>query len=230
MKLAVAVSIALFAAPAAFAHSLPRCAPTMRSGTACRIAVRDVHPTQLTFGAQEVDERAGKIRRMDRDELADYLHDHVAPIAYGPGGRAYLTDRHHLALALADARGDASELEAEVAANWRDLDADDFWAAMDGAGYLWLLDACGQGPHPVSDLPASVHGLVDDPLRSLAWLVREEGGYDDTDAMHAEFLWTEFFRAHLDPADVEADWDRAVRDGVRLARSRAASDLPGWHG
>eukprot|EP00879_Flechtneria_rotunda_P011988 GHRR01012521.1.p1 GENE.GHRR01012521.1~~GHRR01012521.1.p1 ORF type:complete len:157 (+),score=44.44 GHRR01012521.1:141-611(+) len=95
-----------------------------------RVAVLDLHPTQLAVGMQQVHEKMEKVASVVRD--------------------------------------------------YSQLNPEQFWAAMAFHNYLWPYDANGN-PVDIHELPKllphTVKGLVDDPYRSLAALVRKAGGY-----------------------------------------------------
>ena len=70
--------------------------------------------------------------------------------------------------------------------------------------------------------------LVDDVYRSLAGFVRDAGGYEKTHTAFAEFIWADFFRRNIAIEDVSADFQAAVKQGLRLARSPLAKRIPGF--
>jgi hypothetical protein len=80
------------------------------------------------------------------------------------------------------------------------------------------------------NLPETVRGLADDPYRSVAGEVRERGGYEKDETPFSEFLWAQFFRAHLRVHPVYHDFESAVVEALELAKSSAARNLPGWSG
>jgi len=45
-------------------------------------------------------------------------------------------------------------------------------------------------------LPSSLARLTNWPYRSLAWAVRNNGGYGQTNESFADFLWAQFFEEH----------------------------------
>ena len=71
--------------------------------------------------------------------------------------------------------------------------------------------------------------MTDDPYRSLAWLVREAGGYKQLDTPFQEFAWTEYLRKHM-VIGGKPNWKKLTEGGVKLARAEAARGLPGWIG
>lgn len=155
------------------------------------------------------------------------LEHQVFPAVFGPGGRFYITDHHHLALAL---------IEEEVAAVWvavQDdlswLESSVFWRTMEFRAWAHPYDARGRR-RDCSDIPSRLGSLQDDPYRSLAGRVRHAGGYAKSVTPFAEFLWADFFRPRVSRALIRRDLPRAVREGKKLARLAAARYLPGWSG
>jgi hypothetical protein len=79
-------------------------------------------------------------------------------------------------------------------------------------------------------MPRRLTELEDDPYRSLAGLVRREGGYAKDQAPFVEFLWADFFRPRVSAQLIKKQPRLAARIGTRLARSNEARYLPGWSG
>jgi len=62
--------------------------------------------------------------------------------------------------------------------------------------YVWLYDE--KGYQPVNPMFLStIERCVNDPYRTLAWLVRRSGGYLKVDMNYQEMMWTNFFRANI---------------------------------
>jgi hypothetical protein len=176
---------------------------------------------------KEVEMRAEKLRQLSAEKLQKYLSKKVAPIVIGPGGIPYLLDHHHLARALI-ASGTSKLLIAEVKENWSKLSEPEFWAKMKAQNWVYLRDETGK---PISDpkyLPPSIAAMHDDPYRSLSWLVREQGGYQETDNPYAEFQWADFFRARIQLVNNTNAFDQATAQAVKLAHSPDARSLPGY--
>ena len=70
--------------------------------------------------------------------------------------------------------------------------------------------------------------MRDDPYRSIAWVVRDNGGYRDTDELFAEFHWANFFRSRIPLEMVQNDFLKAVEEAMKLASSKDAEKLPGY--
>lgn len=200
----------------------------------CTTTVKKLRPTQFAVGMREVREKKAKIEEMDARELDKYLEKHPIPIVIAPDGGFYLTDHHHLARALADAdtkeTNEDKEVYAEVERNWSDKDTARFWEKMEEHHFVYLYDEKGDGPKSHTALPRTVKGLKDDPYRSLAAEVREEGGFEKSDEPFAEFRWANYFRKHVTIGAGEAGWRKAVKDALGWAKRPAAKNLPGFTG
>lgn len=95
--------------------------------------------------------------------------------------------------------------------------------------HCYPYDQFGEGPRSPLYLPIDVRGMADDPYRSLAWMVRKEGGYENSNETFAEFQWADLFRKHrLLESTGRSGFQRALHRAVRLAQSREAKDLPGY--
>ena len=201
--------------------------PDLPAGARCRIAVSILHPTQFAVGWHEVALRTDKLREKKASALDKYLREHIAPIVIGPGPQAYIVDHHHLARILTDS-GLASTLYAEVRENWSTQSPDSFWTNMAARSWVYPYDENGCGPLSPTNLPARIADMKDDPYRSLAWLVRHAGGYQETEIPFADFQWARYFRTLVRAPAGSNDWDRAVADALPLCRLPAARDLPGY--
>jgi hypothetical protein len=72
--------------------------------------------------------------------------------------------------------------------------------------------------------------LIDDPFRSLAGELRRVGGFAKDTMPFSEFLWADFLRRRVKRKMVETDFDRALEQALKLAKSHDADYLPGWCG
>jgi hypothetical protein len=106
-----------------------------------------------------------------------------------------------------------------------------FWRRMAETHCAYLYDQFGTGPREPLYLPADIRGLADDPYRSLAWMVRKEGGYENSTEQFAEFKWADLFRGRrLLARHGRRGFEAAVKRGLLLARSERARELPGYIG
>ena len=193
----------------------------MKVGTLCKIELTTLRPTQAVVGMLEVNDKIKKMKAMTKDELKGYLREHVAPIVIGPKSEPYIIDHHHLGYALLISKTH-DEIHAEVVANWKELEHDDFWDKMRKKDWAYLS---GKSP---KHLPAKLHELEDDPYRSLAWLTRESKGFEKVEVPFSEFKWADFFRTHIsiDPSDKHLA--KALKHALELSRSDQAKNLPGY--
>jgi hypothetical protein len=201
--------------------------PSLPAGTLCRVPIEKVHPTQFAVGYWEVNQRAATIARQSREKLETYLKEHLALLVVGPGGTPYLVDGHHLCLAMLKAKRGPT-VEARVVANWRDLPVAEFWSKMRENNYVYPYDHQGRGPLDVERLPQKVTGLADDPYRSLAWAVRERGGFQKTTVSFSEFQWANFFRKRVVIGPKPRDFRRAVKAALQISHTAEAKTLPGY--
>jgi hypothetical protein len=201
--------------------------PSLPAGTECVVDVRILRPTQFAVGYWEIDRRAEKVVTKGAKKLEKYLEEHVGQIVIGPGGVPYIIDRHHLACIM-QRTGKSPTIYAIVQANFKTMEIDSFWKEMAIHNWTYLFDNKGDGPLDPRELPKSVEGLQDDPFRSLAWAVREQGGYRKSDEPFAEFQWANFFRAKLITDNANATMEHLIEEALKLCHTPAARGLPGY--
>jgi len=150
------------------------------------------------------------------------------PVVIGPDFKFYLLDHHHLALSLLSVNKEKAQ--AEIIRNWSDdgLDMSSFWEKMKDNKWVYLKNSKGLDIQ-ISDLPSRLQDMEDDPFRSLAWCVREKGGFEkEAQAYYIEFRWADFFRSRItDWQGDERGWQNAVAEALILAHSNDAKKLPG---
>ncbi|NNN05167.1 MAG: hypothetical protein HKL90_04630 [Elusimicrobia bacterium] len=184
-----------------------------------------LRPTQMAVGLREVDK---KIARLSSKKGKKYLRSMPVPVVLGPHGHVYMTDHHHLVRAAWEAG--YTRVRTSVQADYSHLSDAEFWKRMKAKNWVYPYDQLGAGPHNPIDLPENVRGMADDPYRSVAGEVRERGGYRKNDAPFSEFLWAQFFRAHLTVHPVYHGFEAALAQAMALAKTTAANGLPGWIG
>lgn len=189
------------------------------------IPIKDLRPTQMTVGYHEVArKRRGWDQQKDKGEA---LASHMAPVVLGPEGERYLTDHHHLARALHDEG--QKDIFVSVIGDLSKADPENFWNLMDYHGWTHPFDEKGRRCS-YKDLPKTVAGLRDDPYRSLAGALRRLGGFAKDSTPYSEFVWADYFRNRIDSKDVKRDFDAALQEALKLAKSQKADYLPGWCG
>lgn len=191
------------------------------------VAIADLRPTQITVGMREVEIKRKSWQYHPDGKKADFLGQHLIPVVWGPKGRHYVIDHHHLALALH--REGVKNIAITVAADLRKLDKDAFWVYLDNRGWMHPFDAQG-ARRDYSAIPKKITDLLDDPFRSLAGELRRIGGFAKDITPFSEFLWADFLRRRIDRKAVETDFDKALEMSLKLAKSEEADFLPGWCG
>jgi hypothetical protein len=197
-----------------------------------RVALADLHPTQITVGSAEVAAKRTQWAGLKRKERERTLVNHWFPAVKGPRQCYYIVDHHHLGLALHEEAVDS--VWVMLLDDLSEVDPDQFWRLMEFHRWAHPYDEHGKR-RGYGAIPAKISKLRDDPYRSLAGFVRNAGGYAKDAAPFTEFLWADFFRPQI--AVERLDRTRtgelpvaSVRAGLALARSAAARHLPGWTG
>lgn len=186
-------------------------------------------PTQLTVGLREVERKQASLRDMRREKkpahTEKYLDAHPIKVVLGPDQGLYVIDHHHLALALLREKYDI--VPVDIVHDFSRLSKKDFWREMQARRLVHLEDAEGK-PRSIDALPPYLSDLSDDPYRSLAWFVRNNGGFDKVATPYAEFEWANYFRKLIPLERLEADFKAVVREATLLAHDKAAAHLPGY--
>jgi hypothetical protein len=191
------------------------------------VEIHRLRPTQITVGLIEVHDKRKKLESLGKHEQRDFLQARPIPAVWGPDGKLYITDHHHLGRACCEAGVDTGFFSIED--DFSKLPIAQFWPKMTQARWAHPIDQHG-APRPFTDIPDHLQRLRDDPYRSLAGYVREAGGYDKTPTAFAEFVWADFFRPLVAIGPTRADFDHSVAVALQLARTAAAAHLPGYKG
>ena len=199
----------------------------IREPVVATVAIADLRPTQITVGMREVEAKRKRWRETGEKKGERFLGKHIIPVILGPKDRHYVIDHHHLGLALH--REGVKELAVTVAFDLSSLDRDMFWSVMDNRNWIHPFDIEGRR-RQYRDIPKTLTDLVDDPFRSLAGELRRAGGFAKDTTLYSEFLWADFLRRRVKRLTVARNFDRALEQALQLAKSSAASYLPGWCG
>jgi hypothetical protein len=191
------------------------------------VPIAELRPTQITIGLREIAERRKHWRARKGKKDTGYFGTHMIPVVVGPKERHYIIDHHHLALALMEEG--LKELFVLPVAHLDKLATESFWTFLDNRGWMHPFDAKGRR-RPYDEIPRSLRDMVDDPFRSLAGALRRAGGFAKDTTPFSEFLWADFLRRRIKTRRVDNDFSAALRDAVKLAKSREAAYLPGWCG
>ena len=201
-----------------------------------KVNTAELAPTQATIGGFEVLLKSDRYKLMSPSAIEDYLTDKKdrgkPPQVVKGLHRYFVVDGHHTLSGILKA-WKPRELEVELREDYSHLQApEDFWKKMVDEGLFY--DRClGETVKPI-DLPGRFEDLLDDPFRSVAWLIRKMGAYDDLKLPYQEFRVADFLREHMPFAPVEYyEYETACLRGFELIRSVHAkkwakkNDLPG---
>jgi hypothetical protein len=176
----------------------------------------------------EVERKVDKLKALKAGELKEFLESKPVPVVICLDQQAHIIDHHHLVRACWEAG--IEKVHTELKADLSHLKPDAFWEEMKRLHWTHLFDQFGGGPHPPKLLPLNVRGLADDPFRSLAWAVREQGGFEKVSAPFCEFKWAEFFRSRIHLHRHDEALKNALEEALKLATTPEARHLPGWTG
>lgn len=191
------------------------------------VAIADLRPTQMTVGYREVQRKRHQWREQGAEQGREWLGRHMIPVVWGPGGKPWMIDNHHLARALHEEK--VGHVLVRAVADLRHLKRRLFRTFMDNRNWLHPFDSTGHR-RPLHRIPHHVADLADDPHRSLSGALRRAGGYAKEETPFAEFLWADYLRRYIDARLVEQDFERALDAALRLADQEEAAYLPGWAG
>jgi hypothetical protein len=204
-----------------------------------------MRPTQCSVGFLEVQFKIQEFRErsLKLEEFAKYLKGHPIPAVLGPDERMYLTDHHHMGLALVKLANEWDESDKPAVMNpfrkccfqivkdyseRHELSMRQFFAKLEDHKLCHPFDGNGQR---VNKLPKYLSEMVDDPYRSLAGLSRKAGAYDKVDVAYTEFLWADYLRDKVDCARIRKEYmAQSIHLAIVLANDPAAAKLPGFHG
>lgn len=191
------------------------------------VEIHRLRPTQVTVGLIEVRDKRAKLEALKKKEQRDFMELRPIPAVWGPDGKLYITDHHHLGRAASEADVDTGFFCIE--GDFSKCPIAQFWPRMSGNNWAHPVDQNGK-PCGFEAIPDHLENLIDDPYRSLAGYVRDAGGYDKTAVAFSEFQWADFFRPRVKIGPTRADFTNSVAIALKLSTSPEAASLPGYKG
>ena len=193
------------------------------------LPVKQLRPTQIAVGRLLVKQKRQGLRAFAKQpqELVDYIIQHPVRVVLGPRQRVYIIDHHHLGMALLKEGFKTAPMAVEA-----DLSAhpvEELWKLMQDHHWVYPFDGRGK-QRKITDIPASLEDMEDDPYRSLAGMVRAAGGFEKTDTPYVEFRWANYFRPLIKRGLLESNAEKAMHKALMLAKAAGAKDLPGYRG
>ena len=191
------------------------------------VEIHRLRPTQITVGMIEVRDKRDRLESLKKSDQQQFLEAHALPAVWGPDGKLYITDHHHLGRACSEAGVDTGFFLVEE--DFSKVPIAQFWPKMAAAKWVHPIDQTGK-PRPFEEIPCHLEKLLDDPYRSLAGYVRNAGGFEKTPTAFAEFLWADFFRPRVRIGPTPQEFTKSVDSAMKLAASLEAAHLPGFKG
>jgi hypothetical protein len=206
------------------------CSAKSLDGETCFVRLADVRPTQFCVGYRDVQRKKATIEssRKEKNQPLRGFFKNPGLIVKGPEDIYYLVDGHHRARALLESG--VLDFECKIIADYSQLSMADFWQKMIDQKMVWPYDAHGHGPQSPLNIPTNLSELADDPYRTLAEDAQDRGANKKIDLLFQEFYWANFYRSRIDPSLVANDYDKAIEEALKLAKTTAASSLPGYGG
>ena len=203
-----------------------------------------IHPTQCAVGYADVAVKMEELSKYEKSgELEKYLKTKIIPCVLGPNNVVYITDHHHMGLALTILAAEWKESNPKKDGNLNpfvkctfdmlgdfsttNLPKKVFFQTLKNMNFLHPKDESGQENGVI---PKRLIDLKNDHYRSIAGFVRKSGGFKKINKPYLEFEWADFFRKHITVEEIETDIKSAVIKGIQLALSENAKHLPGWTG
>jgi hypothetical protein len=179
-------------------------------------------PTQFAIGFEEVDDKVNKLLKMTSKQRKKHQETKVIPGVFAPDGNFYIIDHHHAARACWEIG--LKKVNVYAVADYRNLSSmTKFWEHMETRGWVYPFSQFGKQQLPYELLPQDVRGLADDPYRGLAWAVKEASGFPKSEVPFFEFAWANYFRAKIPARTVRQNFDLAVRQAVKLCKTKKGS-------
>lgn len=178
-----------------------------------------LRPTQFSIGLEEVDAKVHKLLKMTVRQRKKFQEDKSIPCVLGPGKELFMVDHHHAARACWEVG--LKKVNVKVIADFSKMSVAKFWHTMVEKKWVYLYDQFGTFRNFQHDmLPQDVRGLADNPYRSLAWAVKEAGGFAKSEVPFFEFKWANLFREKIEVKLVRNDFDLATRKAIKLAKGK----------
>ena len=191
----------------------------------------DLKPTQFAIGIAEVHEKIAAFEKLKKRGLKKFVEDNPIPIVVSPLKEMYLVDHHHFLFTCWHLGVKKVRVKVVCDLSRKKYTLTQFWKFMARHNYFYPFCQFGEGPRDSLYLPQDIRGLADDPYRSLAWFVRKDGGYENTDEPFAEFQWANLFRKRkLLHRNGRVGLNKAVKQALKIAKSPVAKGLPGFRG
>jgi len=202
----------------------------------CLVELEKLHPTQLTLGKISLPEKIKKLEKnYKKGKLEERLTKKAIPAVLGPDLLFYIQDGHHEIASLELSQKIPLEAKIAVISQLEDksnLSPKAFKQYMLKSEKVFLLDENFKIAK-FEDIPRRFINMKDNPYRSFAWLVKENGGFCKVSVNYLEFIWGKFFKDILEERNIILNSDPDLLNsyleiGIKIAQSDSAKQLPGF--
>lgn len=191
------------------------------------VSLADLRPTQMTVGFKEVAAKRKSWAKLNPAERKKAMDEEFFPAVRGPEKKYFVLDRHHAALALTKDKAEC--VQVGLVRDLSALSSANFWVFLDHYSWMHCYDAKGKR-QPLEAVPKRFEDMQDDPYRTLAGELRDQGGYSKVDVPFLEFLWANYLRQQISTRLLKNDPKKALEKALKMAPSKECSFLPGWCG
>lgn len=192
-----------------------------------KVNILSLKPTQMALGLEEVRDKIKFLSKMSKKKLAKEIESNPIKVVKAPDKEFYIVDGHHRVFAYW-CLGFKKVPVKIIHYFGTSTSFKNFWKQMIKNKWAHTYDLTGEGPQDPLYLSRDIRGVGNDPYRSLAYILREKGGYKKTDITFADFKWAQFLRKHkLLESGFNLDYERHLTRALKLAHSNKARTLPG---
>ncbi|KAF2077509.1 hypothetical protein CYY_001208 [Polysphondylium violaceum] len=220
--------------------------------------VETLKPTQCAVGMDHVNRKVSEMKSLKQQadgkrKVSEFIKSHPAPVVTR-NQDVYLIDNHHMCRALVElgddffkdipiyeddiskspngkSTPDKPVVMVKVVSDLSDIESqDEFWKVMDEKKWVHPYDKNGNRV-AFSEIPNTISKLQDDIFRSIAAIVKIQGGFKKTFIPYAEFQWANYFRScWKDHHKMEKEhFDIIIDKSMKLAKHKDAENLPGYN-
>ncbi|MGZ3745749.1 MAG: ParB/Srx family N-terminal domain-containing protein [Pseudobdellovibrionaceae bacterium] len=190
--------------------------------------ILSLKPTQMAIGMKEVQLKVDEIKAMKNKKRNKEIIQNPLKVILAPNRKLFIVNGHHRAFAYWLCGIELAPVKV-IHRFPKSVKYNEFWKTMLQRKWAHPYGAAGEGPKDPLYFPQDIRGVGDDPYRSLAWLARESGGYEETQDIFADFKWAQYLRdKKIIIPDYEIDFKAALKKALLACQKKSASHLPGF--
>jgi len=185
-----------------------------------KLNVKDLKPTQMCIGLAQVENRKIDFKNQAKERIVKHLINKPVPVVTNGKNEYWMLDRHHRLRALLEVEHSA-EAYGYVVKKIDNAETSEILSFLNDQGWLYLYDNKGLGPYSPKELPINLLEMKDDPYRSLAWRLKQEGIFQPKpDIPYYEFRWSLWLRTRNFPPFNSRNLEPALIAARKLVSSQ----------